>query len=65
VDFQFVQFRRWHVLRPAHSFTVPTTYCGLPAEGKEAVDVRPPTRLACAKCDKTALKIADDHRQAV
>jgi hypothetical protein len=63
VDFQFVQFRRWHVLRP-RDYEV-KTYCGLPAEGKEAVDVKSPTRLSCEKCDKTALKIADDHAKAV
>lgn len=62
MNFEFVQLRRWHTLRPYDHFG-PTTYCGLSAEGKERHDKKQPG-LSCEKCDKTALRIADDDKAA-
>jgi hypothetical protein len=62
MDFTFVKFRRWHTLRP-RGYEV-KTYCGEPAEGKEVFDTMGPG-LACAHCDKAALRIADHDGKAV
>jgi hypothetical protein len=61
VDFQFVKFRRWHILRPKDYEA--KTYCGELAEGKEVFDSQP-SGLACAHCDKHAVRLADHAAQA-
>lgn len=57
LNFQFVRFRRWHVLRP-DDYLGPKTYCGLDSAERERVDKRLPG-LTCEKCDKAAVTIAD------